>query len=106
MYPLYLYLRILCISTHALLPYVHGTQKAAMKSWRFPETRQGGNMRNIYDHQGSAKRKGTFASLAAWLSSMCAIMVCMEKETICSSKTRRVRNYANNAYIATSSQVL
>lgn len=39
--------------------------KAAMKSWRFPETRQGRNMLvvNIYDHQGSTKRKGTIAGL-------------------------------------------
>jgi hypothetical protein len=65
-----------------------------MKSWRFPETRQGENMRNIYDHQGSAKRKRDYFALLLLL--MAEFHVCNHvvhaygeiKNTIYSSKIK------------------
>jgi hypothetical protein len=43
------------------LMFMHGTKAAAMKSWRFPGTRQGVNMQKtfIITEAGRAKRKGT-----------------------------------------------
>ena len=53
------------------LMFMHGTKAAAMKSWRFPGTRQGGNMQK---HLSSPRQEGPkgkelacFDMLVAWL---------------------------------------
>ena len=56
------------------LMFMHGTKAAAMKSWRFPGTRQGGNMQKHLSSPGQGQKER---------NSLDACFVCMAEFSVC-----------------------